>query len=247
MRRLAFYILPILAICCTRDLSEIYAENVFPFSGVDTFFPAVNRERCDTAIGDLNELEYARILRQLGEESLSKAYLNKDVVRLTVFPTFDAYFTIRIERLECGDIRLIQKGTYKRGWAAEFDSAKSYVVHRIEYDSIANSYFHVKVRETWQGETKEYHFKKPVNPITSNSEVILKREDWSNFVSQLNKSGYYSMPTQISKWGFDGSHYLIETHSKAGYYVVDRWSPDNGPFKDIVNYMLHLAKRDTEN
>lgn len=72
----------------------------------------------------------------------------------------------------------------------------------------------------------------PVDPLLKNESKKVKLKDWNNLIKLLDSTSFYQMyPADTIAMGFDGNHYMLETHSKNGYYVVDRWSPREGTLK----------------
>jgi hypothetical protein len=47
--------------------------------------------------------------------------------------------------------------------------------------------------------------------------------------------------------GFDGAQWIIEGRRGGKYHLVDRWSPEPGPFRELALTFLDLAKVDAKN
>jgi hypothetical protein len=41
--------------------------------------------------------------------------------------------------------------------------------------------------------------------------------------------------------GIDGSQWIVEALDRTGYRLVDRWSPERGPMRDVGELMLGLT------
>jgi hypothetical protein len=41
--------------------------------------------------------------------------------------------------------------------------------------------------------------------------------------------------------GIDGSQWIVEARDRAGYHLVDRWSPESGPMREVGQLMLGLT------
>jgi hypothetical protein len=41
--------------------------------------------------------------------------------------------------------------------------------------------------------------------------------------------------------GLDGAHWIVEARDRTGYHLVDRWSPERGPMREVGELMLGLT------
>jgi hypothetical protein len=82
--------------------------------------------------------------------------------------------------------------------------------------------------------------------LIENKSEILSKDKLQRFVDQIEKFGYWDLPSKEKgpdAEGFDGSHWIIEAAKKDAYKIVDRWSPKGGPIRVIGLIMLQdLAK-----
>ena len=77
--------------------------------------------------------------------------------------------------------------------------------------------------------------------ILINDTKELTMADWNNFEKLLADCHYWNMtPCEIGLTGFDGSQWIIEASSKDKYWVVDRWSPQDG-FRECGVYLIKLS------
>lgn len=69
---------------------------------------------------------------------------------------------------------------------------------------------------------------------------------WNDFESLLKENNFQDMPTTVAwEFGTDGSEWILEKHSKEGYYVVNRWSPyekQYANFRKICDYLIDHSK-----
>jgi hypothetical protein len=79
--------------------------------------------------------------------------------------------------------------------------------------------------------------------IAGRTEKMLTESQWRALSAALARVRFWSMPTrQAKRLGSDGSQWIIEGfHPDNQYHVVDRWSPDAGPYRDAGLLFLTLA------
>lgn len=228
---------------CSDSLEKITATNLYTFTNNQQFFPSeVIKE--DHFPAD----SYADKLKQLDEKSLANKYRGHEIIRLTVLKSFSNHFTILIERTDKG-IRLTEKETYRQSRTVHSEDTTKIIYNVIEFDSLTGKYMDVR-KFMLVGNAIEIEMERmPVEPLLKNESKKVKLKDWNNLIKLLDSTSFYKMyPADTIAMGFDGNHYMIETHSKNGYYVVDRWSPREGNFKKIIEYIVGLTDRtDSEN
>lgn len=220
-------------------------NNLFDYSQYNKdYFPDAIQERLDTSTHEyFNSDYYTKILRRLGESSLSEAHPGKDILRLTVIRTFRNHFTIRIEKTTEG-IVLIEKETYRNSFSwIPVDSLEAAIGEHIDFDSTKNTYVKIRMKYFMHSDSSQELSREIIDPIVKAETEELGIEKWNELVDLLNTKKFYSMRTPPGPTGFDGNHFLIETASKEGYFVVDRWSPPNDDFMEIVSFITALVKR----
>jgi hypothetical protein len=142
------------------------------------------------------------------------------------------------------------KNIYRFTWLRSFHEP---IILRIESDTRGNITLIEK---------KLYEFKSLVIDIDSTShyktdstkveELTLKlsKTYWDSFEQLLFKNNFLAMSTTVAyEYGTDGSEWILEKHCKDGYYVVNRWAPDNkrySSFRNICDYLIDLSNYKNE-
>lgn len=137
--------------------------------------------------------------------------------------------------------------TEKEVWRdrnSTIDSTHYMISSDVQFDSAANKFFKVKI--LYKNPPVELQ-REEIEPLIKNSTKEITEDQWNKLIMLLDKGSFYSMRPRVPEFGLDGNLYLIETHSKNGYYLVDRWSPDKGGFKDVVDYLVSLRGMVAEN
>lgn len=73
---------------------------------------------------------------------------------------------------------------------------------------------------------------------------ILSSPTISEFLSEISARHYWDMPTEEpfnGTIGVDGAQWILEGVNRNNYKIVDRWSPKNGPIKELCLRMVNLA------
>lgn len=71
----------------------------------------------------------------------------------------------------------------------------------------------------------------------------LSDTDWEKLETALTRAGFAKLPTvDPSRIGADGAQWTVEGRQKDWYHVVDRWSPNDGPYKELGLLFLQLAE-----
>jgi hypothetical protein len=69
----------------------------------------------------------------------------------------------------------------------------------------------------------------------------LTPEEWSGFMRHLDDSCYWQLLSQDHADGNDGSQWIFEGIKGGRYHVVDRWTPQNGSYRELCLFMLQLS------
>jgi hypothetical protein len=69
----------------------------------------------------------------------------------------------------------------------------------------------------------------------------LTNAEWNHFLSLLDRSCYWQLPTRTDDIGFDGAQWILEGVREGRYHVVDRWTPDSGDFREACLYLLKAS------
>ena len=59
--------------------------------------------------------------------------------------------------------------------------------------------------------------------------------------ASLDDLHFFEMPTHDGDGGLDGAQSILEGRMGARYHVTDRWSPEDGPYRELCLSMLKLA------
>lgn len=70
----------------------------------------------------------------------------------------------------------------------------------------------------------------------------LTQEQAQAFLQTLNRIGFWELPLKGDQIGLDGAQWIIEGISKGRYHVIVRWSPEEGPVRDLGLAFLDLAE-----
>jgi hypothetical protein len=69
----------------------------------------------------------------------------------------------------------------------------------------------------------------------------LTLDEWHEFRRHLDDSCYWHLPTRDDSSGFDGAQWIFEGVKGGRYHVVDRWTPQNGSYRELCLYALKLS------
>ena len=75
--------------------------------------------------------------------------------------------------------------------------------------------------------------------------VPLTAGEVSSFLSAVKDVGFWGMPTEpppTDSIACDGAQWVLEGVHDGQYHVVDRWSPDPGPYRDLCLQLLAASK-----
>ena len=75
--------------------------------------------------------------------------------------------------------------------------------------------------------------------------ITLDQSEWCGFMSMLEQANYWNKPLERNDTGVDGSRWILEGVSEGRYHAVDRFSPDDGDFREACVYLLELAGVET--
>lgn len=69
--------------------------------------------------------------------------------------------------------------------------------------------------------------------IIQNLSRPLTREQTNMFLARLGKDKFWELPSYENSGGNDGSQWIIEGVKDGKYHVVDRWTPNEGPVREL--------------
>ena len=62
------------------------------------------------------------------------------------------------------------------------------------------------------------------------------------FLDYLEKADFWNMPQNEPPRGLDEADWIIEGTKNGKYHIVDRWSPEEGPFREAALYLVKLTQ-----
>ncbi|WP_162914546.1 hypothetical protein [Desertibaculum subflavum] len=77
--------------------------------------------------------------------------------------------------------------------------------------------------------------------ISKRGSGLLSLTDWQKLDAALAVSAFWTQPTNDSRGVFDGAQWIVEGRRGHEYHVVNRWSPEAGPYRDLGLLFLQLA------
>jgi hypothetical protein len=79
--------------------------------------------------------------------------------------------------------------------------------------------------------------------VLDTSHRFLSVVEFRELVNGLEKAGFWSMPTNLRAdlGGMDGARWIVEGRRPAGYWVVQRWSPDEGAYRQACLAFVKAA------
>ena len=69
----------------------------------------------------------------------------------------------------------------------------------------------------------------------------LTKEQSASLLLKVETAAFWGLPTNETTGGRDGARWIIEGVRHGEYHIVDRWSPDSGPVRDVGLYPMRLA------
>jgi hypothetical protein len=77
--------------------------------------------------------------------------------------------------------------------------------------------------------------------LIRNSTMRVDKDGVIRFLKLLDEAGFWAMPpeeTMGNSVGVDGAQWIIEAAKGGQYHVVDRWSPDDGPYRKAGLFLV---------
>ena len=125
--------------------------------------------------------------------------------------------------------RNIEKEIFRFTWLRSFDEP---IAIRIEKDGDDHWLFWKKLSGKGGYE--------PGKLVVDRKKRISENE-WINIKELIKRADFWNMDFNQGVFGNDGSQWIIEGVNSTDYRVVDRWSPREGNFYDIGNYLISLT------
>lgn len=79
--------------------------------------------------------------------------------------------------------------------------------------------------------------------LTKNASFKLTKAKTDNLLSEVKKDGFWQIESGRGGGGCDGADWILEGVRDGTYRVVVRWSPQNGPVRDLGLFMLEDLAR----
>jgi hypothetical protein len=76
--------------------------------------------------------------------------------------------------------------------------------------------------------------------LIQNREIGVSKESVDHFLELLDKAKFWTSPTEEEEngtVGCDGAQWIMEGADGGQYHVVDRWSPDEGPYRKAALFL----------
>jgi hypothetical protein len=131
--------------------------------------------------------------------------------------------------LSCG--ATTEAETYRFVWLRTFDRPVAVRVSRVGRDARLTA-----VESTGAG---------GYAPGTAAKRVsrTLSPPEWQALEAALRRADFWTTPTapHAGEQGLDGAQWIIEARRGPAYHVVDRWSPPEGPYRELGLMFLRLA------
>lgn len=201
----------------------------YPTYSQSLYFPFIINDR-PTGIDSLPNSIQSFKMNLMNEPVLSNYYLNNDLFRLTLFPSFERMKTIKLCK-SGNDIHVIVKTLDKNEILFPGFAKATYLNEDGTMDT------------TRQSEDKTY-------PAFSSRSFILKNE-WKELCNHVSKVHFSEIPNTNNYFGLDGIYYILEQHTFNNYWFVRRWEPCMRPqgddkrdcdFKLLIGYILQLTE-----
>ena len=75
----------------------------------------------------------------------------------------------------------------------------------------------------------------------------LDQGQWCEFMGMLERAKYWNEPLDDANGAhIDGAQWILEGVREGRYHAVDRWTPDDGAFREACVYLLELGGVETD-
>lgn len=82
--------------------------------------------------------------------------------------------------------------------------------------------------------------------IIRTTNIILNESQWCEFLSIVEKSKYWQMPSEKQVAGVDGAQWILEGVKEGRYHIVDRFMPQKDNYEQACIYLLELSGIDID-
>ena len=70
----------------------------------------------------------------------------------------------------------------------------------------------------------------------------LSKNAVQKFLGYLENADFWNMTPKENPKGLDGANWIIEGVKKGQYHIVDRWSPEEGAFREAALLLIKLSR-----
>ncbi len=81
----------------------------------------------------------------------------------------------------------------------------------------------------------------PLGALRANVWRPLTREDWQRFKQLLVQASYWKLSEISDRIGMDGAIWALDAYDGQRSHRVERWSPEDGPFRTLCEFMIDAA------
>ncbi len=74
----------------------------------------------------------------------------------------------------------------------------------------------------------------------------LTEEEWCGLLRLFDKANYWKLPSNNEDLGNDGAQWILEAVEDNRYHIVERWSPQEGEYREACIYLLKLSGIDVD-
>jgi hypothetical protein len=77
--------------------------------------------------------------------------------------------------------------------------------------------------------------------LTTDKSSTLDAQKITEFLAVLDRAEFWKMPADSSRRGIDGAEWILEGVQNGTHHVVQRWCPENTPFRQLARDLFKLA------
>jgi len=170
------------------------------------------------AIDDYNQQHFSRYMYEFDEPILYNYYLDRDIVRLTCFSSLHPPSMIKIENQD--------------------DKIK---IHKKDLNKYISDLVINKKPDDYQSAIKS---KEKLLEIIVDTIFTRTEEQFTRLMTLIDSTKIMNLiPYENIVYGVDGVDWILEIHTKRGYFYIKRWDIQETPsFQKIVDYIETICK-----
>lgn len=77
--------------------------------------------------------------------------------------------------------------------------------------------------------------------VSRRAERKLTDAEWTKIANDVRALNFWELPAQTNDNGLDGARWILEGRERSQYHVVQRWSPKEGPYRELCISLLKLV------